>query len=433
MNERVIFPDAMVFLQYQPVEQIPWTDLFACERVVLALAQSVVTELDRHKDHGTKRLRDRARRALNVIQRGTEGQNPRPGVAIHFCANAPDIDLRSHGLDRERNDDQLIAAVLDYTARNPQADVALVTHDVTPALKAKQLGLAVHQLPDKYALPADPDPLEVELRAAQAELARYQSARARVDLSFADGEKHMRVALPPWENLSEEWIEARLEEVREEYPAYRSQQKLQGGTADLGALASLAPLTAYGPNEIERYNRALDEFYAEYEVFLRRHHLSVLAHARSFELALHLVNEGTLPADDVDVLLHLPDGFLVAEEIPDGPSPPEPPRGPITATQRIAESMRFPGVHVPRLDFDLPSDLAPRNVSPPTIRETSSYDVEMTVHSLKHGFRQPLDSFWVIFGEADDLRSFSIDYKPVAGNIPGSVEGQLHVVVEPEE
>ncbi len=57
----------------------------------------------------------------------------------------------------------------------------------------------------------------------------------------------------------------------------------------------------------------------------------------------------------------------------------------------------------------------------------------MTVRSLKHGFRQPLNSLWVTFGKDADLRPFPIDYKLVASNIPGLVEGRLHVVVEPEE
>jgi len=77
-----------------------------------------------------------------------------------------------------------------------------------------------------------------------------------------------------------------------------------------------------------------------------------------------------------------------------------------------------------------------RSFKPPALWSKfgrDSYEVEMTVRSLKHGFRQPLNSLWVTFGKDADLRPFPIDYKLVASNIPGLVEGRLHVVVEPEE
>jgi predicted ribonuclease YlaK len=126
----VAFVDTMVFLQYQPINQIPWPEVLNASSVTIAIAPSVVRELDRHKDSGTKRLRDRARRALKLIQEGNSGVELRSGVRIRCLFYAPRIDFAANGLDPAFNDDQLLAAVLDYRNANPDTSIALISHDI---------------------------------------------------------------------------------------------------------------------------------------------------------------------------------------------------------------------------------------------------------------------------------------------------------------
>lgn len=62
-------------------------------------------------------------------------------------------------------------------------------------------------------------------------------------------------------------------------------------------LATFAVLNGYDPDEIRTYDEALELFYARYEEFLRLNHLHALATARSFEIELPRVNDGSLPAE----------------------------------------------------------------------------------------------------------------------------------------
>ncbi len=87
----------------------------------------------------------------------------------------------------------------------------------------------------------------------------------------------------------------------------------------------------------------------------------------------------------------------------------------------------------PNLAYRLPHVELPGNVSGPTIRRSSSYDVEFHVRRLKHGFSEALDPLFLTFDSYEEARSFAIDFRINAGNMPKESAGQLHVVVDKVE
>lgn len=148
------------------------------------------------------------------------------------------------------------------------------------------------------------------------------------------------------------------------------------------------------------------------------------------------MNDGASPADDIDILLYFPDGFLLREEadLRPEPSPPTKPVQPRSAME-LMQGLGRPFDHLQR-PFDIPDftrlSREPPNVSGPRIRRTKSFEVEFHVRKLKHGFSVELETLFLDFSESPEVRSFNIPYTINAANMPENVEGELHVIFEPE-
>jgi hypothetical protein len=131
-----------------------------------------------------------------------------------------------------------------------------------------------------------------------------------------------------------------------------------------------------------------------------------------------------VPAKDVLVDMHFPDGFTVIEKgkpmkiFRDMPDPPLLP-GHVRGLRNPQSWMK---------NFPL---IAPHNPNAPslTIRKTNSYEVRWHVPTkLRQGYISEVDPVYILF-DAEPF-SFHIDYSVVADNLPETVTGQLHVVAE---
>jgi hypothetical protein len=225
-----------------------------------------------------------------------------------------------------------------------------------------------------------------------------------------------------------------MEAIRAKHP------KLQTNT-DTGkpvTLGEMIGITFAGvPAEhAQEYNEKLEAFYLEHEQYLVRLQDYRNLRALTAELKIMLANEGTCPADDIDVYMHFPDGFRLVngEDLDEPPEPPKSPRKPATMQELIAGAAAMPAFNYPAslLNPRLPELNVPRfrNISSPSIRRTKSYEVEVGVTKLKHTFNEELDPLYIVFPSFLEASSFSIDYRLHAGNAPDAMTGQLHVIVE---
>src|SRR5690606_22452244 len=73
----------------------------------------------------------------------------------------------------------------------------------------------------------------------------------------------------------------------------------------------------------------------------------------------------------------------------------------------------------------------PGNVSGLSIKRTNSINVDVSVRRLKHHRQVKLSPMYVVFSWDDPIRSFGIEYRINAGNIPKEAVGTLHVVFSP--
>lgn len=134
-------------------------------------------------------------------------------------------------------------------------------------------------------------------------------------------------------------------------------------------------------------------------------------------------NSGTCPAEDIHILLHFPDGFLLYHEKrpPKAPEEPSAPSPELNLMPSFSALSAFPNIG------RMPSFPDP---TLPKIRKTNSYDVTFNFEKLQHGFIRRLTPLYVVFESVASAASFGIDYTIHAGNMIDEQAGQVGVVVE---
>lgn len=433
-----VFFDTMIFLHYRDLDQIDLPNVLGVSDITVMIPRTVINELDKHKDstHLKRKIRERARSSLQKIESWFEGTEVRPGISAFECYVRPKFDLAGRELDPNRNDDVLIATVLQFKSDNPNDAVVLVTQDVGPKLSARRLGIQVMELPRQYALPDDPDPIERENQELKARIARIENALPRVSAVFLTENGytiHQKIVIRQPPALDEEAMRVQLDKRKSSLPEFHPPPPSVTAESPLAAFQQVLKTNlndVISQGEYDRYNRERGEYFIAYEAYLRRQSDYDAMRYVGTLLEIAVINSGTAPAEDVDVLLHFPDGFSLysSENLPKAP---EEPTRPINPRSTLA---MFTG----RLDFaaSLPKPYFPdihalsTMVSSFSIRRTRSYEVEDCFHSIKHGEHERIRDLLLVFDSFESARGFSIDYTLRPRNLPEPVTGQLHIEVE---
>lgn len=432
----------MVFLHYRSLNELDLVDLLGPPPHTILVPRITLRELDKHKNtHSSSRIRERARKMLKKIERWAAGEEIRPGVSMEFMAGIPTVDYQKLGLNPDWSDDVLIASVLQYKTDHPdEASVTLVTQDSGPRITASELGVHVLELPEGCKLPAEPDPLEAENRELLRTISALQNALPKLTISFAGSEEpehHVSFLLPTPPDSMEHEIARKIEEIKTKLPKQHPPQAAPPNPKSPASLmlTQLAGLNYIDPipaDEYYRYNQGVDEYLRSYECYMSDTWEIQVATRRSIRFEIEIRNTGTSPAEDVDVLLHFPDGFRLfsEEDRPAIPKEPRPPRKPRTRVQMMADSIRpIPSVDLASTylrDFRMPM---PKSFS---IERTESYDVRDHFPRIKHGDRVALPEMFLTFDSYESAGSFSCHYTIRPANLPTPITGDLHFVIEKE-
>jgi hypothetical protein len=427
------FPDTNLFLHYRPVNEIDWCSVLHSTSVNLKIAPVVTRELEEQKTiNQVRKLKERATGALKLLYKHIGVKRVRDGVTLEFLIKEPTVEYAaSHALNLQLGDDWLIGAFLLYREDHPETRCVLATNDLPLTIKANHYQIECVSLDQSLQLPSEPDPLEKKARQLEAELLRYKSREPDLSLRFVDGGQHARFRFesPIDTRDPEPEIQETLAAARQKCPLVgpRLSQPVDPNSpfaAMLGEMQKTASaLEAMARQFSEHYNRRVRKYYADYERYLRNNAMVKVLDTRAIVIQLELVNGGTCPAEDIQVLLHLPDGFTLYDEA-HLPKPLDEPTVPskeanwypsISALSGFPEINRFPTM---------------RNPSLPKIRKTNSYDVTFEFPKLQHGFSRHLEPLHVAFESWDSVSSFGIEYTIHAGNMIDNQTGQLGVVVE---
>jgi rRNA-processing protein FCF1 len=445
MDTVFVVVDTNTFLHYVSLDQVDWNELFPAQNVVLVISSPVIRELNNHKDTPrNSKVRERATAAFRKIDAWADSAPPvtlRDGVEVRFRFNDSGIEFAAHNLVRHIADDHLIATLIELKVEASPTPVVLLTRDTGLKHKAKAHGFSVKSLPDSAMLPDEVLPDEKKIKELEALVRELQNTRPKLRLAFAGGGNTLNLSFQRTELLSESDIADRMAHLRNEYPKMVERSKAPSSDSapyTLNNLFSAAlDAAAVDSDSIRKYNDRLEVFLKEYEKYLTRLAVFYAWECRTAAISIILVNDGSCPADDIDIIMHFADGFELFDEgeyqeEPEAPKAPQKPRsiweGAANATGLLLR------------DFDLrDSDLysasrhrspaSSSNVSCPTIKRTNSYDVKVNVNKAKHGIEAPLDPLYLTFEPSAALRGFRIDYEIHASNLARPVTGKLNVIV----
>ena len=428
-----IFLDTMIWLHYRPIEDIDIREVASiAEPITIVVPRITLRELDKHKDqHKSSKVRDRARWTLNLIEQvsGNPSFRLKNGVQIELYQRIPSVDFEKLGLSKESGDEYLIATVLTYQNENPNEIVRVYTEDTTPRITAKPLGVNAVAFPEHLKLAPELDPLEKENRELKAELNRLKTARPNLEFGFlVNGARAgtLVVNLEKPVEFATEAVNAAIQELRAKYPHKPIAPALQPGDNAAFVKHLLSMESAAIPREeYVRYNRDVDEYLKAAGEFFKRTHKQRVEKALSHPLKIQVANVGSVPAEDVDIWLHFPDGCLLYEELPEDIEEPNPPIAPMSRLEMMRNGL---DLHIPSSRFN---DFGPLKLPGGfSLRKTNSYEITDHFDRIKHGHAECVNEFILTFSTFESAASFQVEYRVTAANTPTPLVGTLNVRVE---
>lgn len=352
--------DTNLFLQCKPLQDIDWLALDPAG-VRLIVPMTVVKELDKAKSDGNGRRARRARLATPLFRTGRLAPDPRipianrPGCTWEFGSG----ELLWHEqLDRDLPDHRLLAEARHIAQAD--AEAVLLSGDMSVLVLAQRLGLRNMELPESWALAAEPDERDKIIQDLKSELTAVQADRPSIVVHVSDSQALSidGFRFDTYRAPTDAELETLMELATSEHPLVDSPPTASDQEEILVSVGEAVRVT---PSSMEfrqyRYN--------DYPKWVQdtRAVLSALpyfwsASQRCVELTLTVRNGGRGPAlgvifeyevHDGAVLLPIDDedreAFLV------GPSLPKPPKVPGAVRCKVSQFADIPVHPLPNFDF----------------------------------------------------------------------------------
>ncbi|MCD0489948.1 PIN domain-containing protein [Pedobacter sp. MC2016-14] len=414
MAENFIFLDTNILLHCKPAKDIPWEN-YVKGTYTFVIAPIVIDEIDKHKRNIKKSLAKRAKSITKLFEEIMENEvqgwlliDKRPSVDI-FTAN---------GLDREEQDDRLLASLMQFSLENPESQIILISNDVGPRLKAKNLGIKVIKLSDKELLEEERDESEIKMQKLIRENNELRHRLPKVDLFFNGKTKFLTFKDFDCADTYEVFSAKQMQQLKKDYPydntPYRMPTKKE-----------LPYRNALDESSIHHYNTALDLFFQSYEYeYLPEVYNWKITRMLSIEFELEIYNEGNIPAEDIDLSLYFPQGIIVSDAntfnvFPNEPIPPSKPLSRYKLTEEMNELCKKNPV------ASTPATLNTNHWI--SIRNNGNCQVDMKHNNLKHNQSFKFMRLAVSFETLDYMKGFEFEYKLMIANEPNLKTGKLQV------
>lgn len=423
------FIDTNIVLHYQFFRDIDWTIELGVTDVTLVLAPVVLGELDQQKWSGSRREKQRASKFLKALKDlglSTQPVHVRPRVTIMALDDEPDdAELAKYRLNARSADDRLLGSLLAFKATRSADDrIVLLTSDTGLSIKAPTRHVKAVALDDRLRMADEPDETERALEIARRELAETRSAEPNLRLAFATG-SHLELSIQLASTFDEDTLKGLMAAWRARHPRATSTATEVG--MPIGGLFQTPNLGFPGyvsEEDADESNREIDGLASAYENYLAEWPSIVNDCRRCIEINLVLENQGTGPADDVDLMLWTLANGVWREELPEPVEPPAMPR------QRDRHDFAL-NAHLPAIDMSsLRMPDAP--IDGPNIPEDDPTQARYVIKRVKHHVPCELPKVYFQFATDSDVSSFSINYRLVAANIRQPREHSLHIKLSQE-
>lgn len=413
------FLDTNIFLEFQPIEDIPWRKTLKTMDVCLVVTSVVMRELDKHKSSNSRRKSKRAQDALRFLENAdvSGDHNICQNVNLHFERSEPNLDtLDANNLSASVPDDILIAKAIEFAALNQSCTVAVVSGDYGVRLKARGVNLCVPIL-DEFRLDPETDPLVKENQKLRNELQRIQNARPELEFGFRNDDGSttgvLKLERGTFETLTNE------HEIQTAIRVERKRQK-----------KSLSPLMALS-NQVNEYHsdlrRWLNNDYRNYVIRISRYRA---CGSQNIVIPLLLKNTGSAPAEGTTVNIRVSGCRELYDEMPEKPTMTAPPNladyiGLNPNAKRFVYVAGGGGEYWNQTQF---------NETPLELDTGYEHKLCFSIDKILHHDSYELgDHIAVIDKPARYPIVITLEYLIITENHPDKLEGVLKVIVEQED
>jgi len=146
-KEIIVIPDTNALIQEPDPKS--YKTLAGSDRLTIIFLPTVLSELDKLKIKSSnldfqKKVKSVIRRLKGYRQQGNliDGVIVEKTIRLKMVASEPNFDRTLSWLDRENNDDRIIASALEIQRDNPSSAVCLVTSDINLQNKTEMARLA---------------------------------------------------------------------------------------------------------------------------------------------------------------------------------------------------------------------------------------------------------------------------------------------------
>jgi len=422
------FIDTNSFLHYRMFADINWNKIINSSSVLLIVCPAVLRELDQKKfSEYDINIRNRSQQVISKISKmvtSNKIHKIKKNLDLMFISSEPSIDWEKEGLSSQIPDDRIIASILEQ--KNNFKNIILVSSDIGLTLKASNKGIKCISLPDEYRLNIKKDKKQKEIEKLRDKITVLENRLPVLKLKIlADNEPadFIKITLNQITAPSEDELTEKLEVIKDEL-----KYKPSSNTFEI-----FIDLLSYPKVEIERYEKDLDKYIEEMLKYYKKEYKFKELQSRLIELKFIIINNGNLPAEDIDIFMHFPDGFVMfsEDELPKKPKEPEKPIPPRTQQEMISNFQKslipsFPSPYIPSI---ITPNINRNLSSGPQIRKTNSYEVKYDLDKLKHGMQIYLKPVYILFESIDLTKSFKISYSILADNLPEPSNGNLNIVM----
>ena len=414
----VLFLDTNILLHFRPLQEIDWRSVAGLKTVRLVICLPVLDELDEKKHD--RNMGKRARSAIAQIDEiKSQGGQVVDDVTLETFGDPDKVE----GI----GDDAIIQHASQYASSHEAERMVVVSNDRGMRLRCGLRNIECITLDEKWEKPFE-DESDRKRRLAEEE--RYRLKNCRPDFSLL-GQVAGDHTQPPSREVSVVLVKpagpqvdlpARMAHIKDIYP-----KRNRDGLFFAGM--KLSTSISGTPDQIDRYNAELDDYYTRCEAALESHNKEAEALARSFCFDLHLDNDGSAPGNDVEIYVRFP-GFVTVQPpdqdvigrvpMPDPPGPPGPLADMIRTSLEPSSILRslYPSA---LLDMKLP-----HNVSAPTFHHVDDgTEVRQSVQRSKHLHSLSLASLRVAYPAWDSVKPFHAGVSIYCDELPDPVEHKL--------
>lgn len=419
--ETFLFLDTNIYLHFIQFDQIKWKELLNVDNFTIVIPITVISELDKKKIDDVPRISQQAKLIIKLLEKYNSKEVIPELVKIIFIKNECNQDtFKKYSLDNTISDDRIIASILEFKEKN-NGNVILIAYDFGIKLKAGSYNIDYYEPPENLQIKIEN---KTEKRLKELEKENILLKNKIPDLKiFFDNQKTYKNFL--FENyiLDETKISDKIKELKNKLP------HLQVPKDNNNKGLRIEKWDFLNKDPISQYNSDLNKYFDDYEKYLKDFVEYGKVYFRSCEIKLILVNNGTIPADDIHINFHIPDGVDVLDynKYPNKPEEPEEPTL-HSSSSMFKSPFNYSDIHkylsVPNIKPTFP------NVSGLNIKKSNSFDIDTHVKRLMHQKIEYLDIFYIVFKDYKSAFSFDFSYNIVAENIPTPINGNLHIIID---